>query len=119
MSVEYNTLGACIDQLVTAVKSDITGIASYLLDKEFISKELHEEITDPNSALSSDAEKATMLVLQVMSTVKLEPNLYYKFVNHLRQKETKYSTVVDLIDAEYFGISESSFKNGEKGRKEL
>lgn len=101
MSVEYTTLEKCTSQLKSALKSDIKEIAKFLFQEGFITIKFYEEVLEPNSTSSVDADK---LLLQVMRRVKLDPTVYYKFVNFLRLNQKKYDDLMDLVDAEYFGI---------------
>ena len=104
--MEYTTLGKCASELGAALESEseIKKITEFLFGEGCIGDNLYKELLDPKSTYSS-AEKATKLVLQVIRKVKIEPSNYYKLINHLRQAKRKYqSDIVDLIDAEYFGI---------------
>lgn len=102
-SLEHTTLGKCVSKLQLALQSDINGIVSYLFSEGFLTDDLFEEILNPRSFLT-DANKATKLVTVVMRRVKLEPSNYYNFVNYLRQDKRKYKDIVNILDAEYFGI---------------
>ena len=99
MSLEYTTLGKCVTQLESALRSDYDEFARYFFGEGFIAEELYEEVLDPKSPFSN-AEKTTKLVLQLMRKVKLDPKSYYKFINHLRQDERRYRDIVDIL----FGI---------------
>ena len=117
MSLEYSTLGKCASQLESAMTSDIHGIAQYLFNTGFISDELFKEVTDSNSVYSS-ANKASKLVLHIMRKVKLYPKSFFKFINFLRLR-SNYHTIVDVLDAEYFGITKlpgSAQPSGQRGK---
>ena len=117
MSLEYATLGKCVTQLESALGFYFKEITIYLFGEGFIADELYMEFLEPQSTYSS-AEKATKLVLQIMSRVSLEPVNYYKLINYLRLDKRKYGDIVEVLDAEYFGIrkvSASRVSHGQQG----
>ena len=65
---------------------------------------------DPRSA-HSDADKAAELVVKIMEKVKLESRNYYKLINHLRLDKRNVD-IVDILDAEYFGVPMPHGKTG-------
>ncbi len=117
MTLEYSTLGKCASQLESAMTPDIKEIADYLFNTGFISDELFKEVTDSNSTYSS-TNKAAKLVLEIMRKVKLYPSNFFKIVNYLRLK-SNYRTIVDVLDAEYFGIRNlpaAALPSGQRGK---
>lgn len=103
MSLEYTTLEKCANQLESAFRADVGDVAQYLFNAEFITSESFEEVLEPRSTYSH-ADQAAKLKQQVMGKVKHEPSNYYKLINYLRQNKKKYDNIVDVLDAEYFGI---------------
>ena len=103
MSLEYITLEKCVSQLETAFGVNLNEIASHLFQWGVIADDIYEEVVEPQSSYSKD-DKTTKLMLQVMKKVKVESSYYYKLINHLRHDMKKYGDIVDVLDAEYFGI---------------
>lgn len=103
MSLEYITLQKCISQLESALKSDINNFARYLFDMEFITDKIYEEVLEPRRSYTQ-ADQAAKLMQHVKRKVENEPSNYYKLINHLRQIKEKYTDIVAVLDAEYFGI---------------
>ena len=100
MSLEYVTLSRCTVHLENAIRSDMKNLTSYLRDEGFIKEDLGDKAPDPGSN-SFNTEKVAHLVMQIMAKVKSEGSYYYKFINHFR---LKHSDIVEILDAEYFGL---------------
>ena len=115
MSQEQTALEKCTGQLERVLEHNIDDIARYLQSEGFINDELYKEVITEPSAYS-DADKASKLVHQIIRRVILEPNNYYKLINHLRLKKGRFSDIVDMLDAEYFGTRQFPFLIGQASK---
>lgn len=101
----------CASQLVSAFVSDNQAIVSFC--EEFKHNDLYERLIDA-TLMQTPTDRAVLFVNEVVEKVKLHPSNYYKLINHLRQNK-KYSDVVNVMDAEYFGIRKLPASHEETG----
>lgn len=95
---EYRTIEKYIPQLESLMCHD-RKIAHYLLINGYIFRDMYENVTGPDSKLSS-AEKGGVLVSAVLKKVELNSKHYKTFVDRLRE-DICYQDIVTLLDEEY------------------
>lgn len=110
MSSEYATLSKYVDHLKNSLKYGFKDTVEHLCDKKLIDLELFEQLMNPKFPSAQD-DKAAKLVTEIVKNVKSDAVYYHKFVNYLRWKGT-CSKVVNLLDADYFGIKTSENQSG-------
>ena len=100
-SKEYSTIVKCSRKLEIALKSD-RGIAHFLHEEGLLKKDDYDVISSPTSRLSP-AEKSNVLVGAIRDRVELHPRNYHVVVNYMRQNNTSYRDIIEILDTEYQG----------------
>ena len=98
-SKEYSTIIKCEGMLETALKND-KEITHFFHLQGFITSEDYENITGPTSRLSV-ADKAVILVAGIRDRVKLNPENYHKFIDHLRLNKRRHGDILAILEREY------------------
>ncbi len=103
-SKEYLSIVKCASQLASALHSD-KDIPHYLHAEVFLTKEIYDDVINPKSRLS-DSEKAIELVSGIRRRVEQSPTDFHKFMDHLRNEESRYGDIVKLLDERYLAAKE-------------
>ena len=112
-SVESITLINCTKKLETALSSDNRDIAHFMNAKGWISDEVHSDVTNPKSLFSA-TEKAGFLVSALKKKVKLNPQNFQIFLEHIRQ-DRYHSDIAEILDREHERISKVHSVSTEDG----
>ena len=100
-SKEYSTIVKCSRKLEIALKSD-RDIAQFLHKQGLLITDDYDVISSPTSRLSP-AEKSSILVTAIRDRVELHPRNYHVVVNYMRQNNTRYKDIIEILDTEYQG----------------
>ena len=111
LSSEYLTLINCTRVLELALK-DKRDIVHFLECKNFISREIHDDVLNPRSTLTS-VEKVGRLVEKIKDKVQLDSKNYYVFMNELRSNIRIYGEIIEIMDSEF--NKHSTQTSGEEG----
>ena len=112
ISPEYLTVINCTSKLELALK-DKRNIVHFLECKNFISREVHDDVLNPKSTLTL-VEKVGRLVEKIKDKVQLDSKNYYVFVNELRSNIRTYGEIIEVLDSEFNKRSVQTF--GDEGK---
>ena len=79
ISAEHKAMLSCQDRLVAAISNDPIGVSGKLLANGIISEENNAKML----LLITPKEKATILVNNVREAIKVNPKVFFKFLNIL------------------------------------
>ena len=99
-SREYKTVVSCSKPLETSLRAIDRGIVHFLHQEGFITQEVHDDVLNPRSILTSH-QKAGVLVTAIRDKVELSAKSFHAFLDHLRQSGKHYEAIVSILDKEY------------------
>ena len=100
-SAEYKVVLSCHDRLVIALSNDPITISGVLLANGIISEETSAQML---LHFATPREKTTILVNNVRESIKINPRIYYDFVNIL-SRETWTTDIVDILHSTLRGMT--------------
>ena len=112
-SVESITLINCTKELETALTLDNRDIAHFMNAEGLISDEVHSEVTNPEPRLSATV-KAGLLVSALKKKVKLNPQNFQVFLEHVRQ-DKYHRDIAEILDREHERICKVQSVSTEDG----